>query len=63
MIVQGDQADGIFSSVHFSHFIPNCVTITSHNYKKYRPSKFKCICFKSDGFLYIYKAADKVCFS
>ena len=23
----------------------------------------KCICFKSDSSLYLYKAADKVCFS
>ena len=31
MIVQGDQADVIFASVHFLHFIPNRVTTTGRN--------------------------------
>ena len=35
MIVQEDQADVIFSSDHFLHFIPNCVTTTGHNLKKW----------------------------
>ena len=30
--------------------------------KKPSAYRVKCICFKSDGFLYLYKAADKVCF-